>query len=120
MLTPGQLVTLVAEGFAPRAHVTFQYNPVIGSRIADDSGTAVLIAAGIQQPGAYTIFASSPDGRQASTVVTVVAAEPAPLTTVTAVLPPTGSEPATGLWSAFALVLVGGALLLVGRRRRSM
>jgi MYXO-CTERM domain-containing protein len=143
-------VTYTASGFGPGSTVTFQYNPVLGTAVANQSGVAVLVAPGMPQPGSYTVTASTADGRWATTVVTVVAATtvptvpptppaptttqapgvlpPAPTTTnavdppgvpstVSHLLPTTGSDSASKLKWMLGLIALGLGLLAASRRR---
>jgi MYXO-CTERM domain-containing protein len=144
-------VTYTASGFAPGSTVTFQYNPVLGTAAANQSGIAVIVAPGMPHPGSYTVTASAADGRRAATVVTVVAlttsaptlppSSPAPTTTqasgvvlpeptttstvdpaavpstVSGLLPTTGSDSSSKVKWILALIALGLGLLAAARRR---
>ncbi|MET0435586.1 MAG: Ig-like domain repeat protein [Cellulomonas sp.] len=140
---PGQQMELVAEGFQPGETVAFYLHsdPVfLGTAVADANGVARLMATvpGDVPTGAHTVYATGgTTGRWATLAVQLavpvptevtpvsapVAAAPAavtPAATGTGELAVTGSEGgALGLAAAF-LVAVGGALVLVTRRVRSL
>ncbi len=117
-ITARQQVTFAVEGFAADALVMFESDgSIIGSVRADAAGRAAITAAGLPQPGVYTVRAWSLDGRRSSVSVTVVASESPTPSTVGDVLPETGSEPSGRLWMSLALVLVGAFLVGATRRR---
>ena len=131
----GSQLTLVAEGFVPGASVTFTYslvpgsntaavrtpnlatNGTFGTAVADAAGTATLVATAPSLAGTFLVTASSPDGRSASTTITILALASGGSTSG---LPTTGADFGSTTLTAGALLLVGVGLVGgVAIRRRS-
>lgn len=116
--SPGSTITITARNFTPGKAVEFtvsastgwkrQAGTSVGSVLADASGTAVVTTTA-GPAGTYVFTGSNADGQRASDTVTVVAQGG---------IPSTGSDSGRILQVAALVVLVGGSLAVIARRRR--
>jgi len=127
--TAGGSITVTAKGFVGTVQFSVESTPqALGSAVANSSGVATLtttLPANLSA-GAHTIRAVGVDPSGAplnvTTSITVVAAAGATTTTTTAAASPTGLA-ATGSSSAglvrigVVIAVLGGLLLLAGKRR---
>jgi hypothetical protein len=121
----GTSVTITCTGFAPLESVTFLLNDPtnIGSATTDASGdvsSSVLIPSN-STPGPATITVAGASGDSATvsfTITTAGAVAPATISSSTSGLAFTGADIGIAAGIGAVALGLGGALVLVGRRRR--
>lgn len=114
---PGQSVTVTASNFTPGETVTFTLDgTVLGSDVADASGTASITFNAPTTPGSYVISAGATSGASATTTITVVAA--AADGDDGAGLPFTGSDIGDLVVPGAAAIGAGALLVAVASSRR--
>ena len=127
--TAGGSITLTAKGFGPETTVQFSVESTpqaLGSAVANSSGVATLtttLPANLSA-GAHTIRAvgTDPSGAPLNVTTTITVAAAGATTTTTAAASPTGLA-ATGSSSAglvrigVVIAVLGGLLLLAGKRQ---
>lgn len=131
---PGDTITVETSGWEPGSEVVITLEPgghVLGTAIADDTGTAVLevtIPTDLA-PGEYTITATGIDaegnpGSVSAGVVIVDAAAvvvppgaPTPPPATSGILPLTGSSTSQLVLAGMALLVAGLGAAFVARRR---
>jgi hypothetical protein len=121
---PGQEMVLVAEGFEPGETVAFYLHsePVfLGTAVAGADGSArltVTIPADVPA-GAHTVYATGgTSGRWATLAVELAVPAAAPAATPADELATTGASGGLAAAAAWALLFVGGGLVVLARRAR--
>jgi len=127
--TAGGPITLTAQGFGPSTNVAFSVESTpqaLGSAVANASGVATLVTTlpANLSPGAHTIRAVGVDAAGAplnvTTTITVAAAGATTTTTAAGTSPTglaaTGSSSSGLLRIGVVVAVLGGLLLLAGKR----
>jgi hypothetical protein len=116
---PGGTITATVTGMPPNTLVTFTFQSapvVVGTAMSDASGTATLtftIPAGIA-PGVHTISAS---GGGVTKTITITVTGPSVPAGGGSIRAKTGFDLARPLGIALVLLIVGGATIVLARRR---
>jgi LPXTG-motif cell wall-anchored protein len=127
----GEQIVCTASGFMPGTTVSFQINPPLGTATANAAGQASISAiVPSLEPGTYSVTATGTGGdgtagAQAQTTVDLVRATAAspgsnPATgqpTSSSGLPATGQSSTVPLTVVAVVLIVAGALLVLGVRR---